>query len=295
VTVRTVQGRFLLKPTPGFREIVIGALARAQSHYPVQIHALACLSNHLHLLLSPASVHALSDFMRYFNTNLSKEAARLHDWSGPLIQRRYQSIPVSDEEEVQIARLRYILEQGCKENLVAKPGGWPGAHCAQALTEGKTLAGLWFDRSAEYEARRQGKRFQPEEFATRYQIRLAPLPCWEDLPPLTVQAYVAEIVDQIAAETRQRHRYEGSRPLGRRAILKQHPHASPKCSKKSPAPPFHAASRQIRQQWRQAYAAFVASFHEAAQRLRQGDLTVRFPPGSFPPPRPPPRPDPLPA
>ena len=39
VTVRTVQGRFLLKPSPGFAEIVNGALARAQTLYHVKIQA----------------------------------------------------------------------------------------------------------------------------------------------------------------------------------------------------------------------------------------------------------------
>jgi REP element-mobilizing transposase RayT len=294
VTVRAVQGRFLLKPSPGFREIVIGALARAQSLYPVQVHALACLSNHLHLLLSPESVYALASFMRHFNTNLSKEAARLHDWSGPLLQRRYQGISVSDEEEMQLARLRYILEQGCKENLVAKPADWPGAHCARALVEGEPLAGIWFNRTAEYNARRKRVSFRPEDFAVRYQLELAPLPCWTELSPSTIQSYVAEMVGDIEAETRERHRREGTRPLGIRSVLKQHPHSKPKASKKSPAPLFHALARRVRQELRQAYAAFVASFREAAERLRQGDLTVCFPAGCFPPPGPPPRPDPFP-
>jgi hypothetical protein len=295
VTVRTVQGRFLLKPSPGFREIVIGALARAQSLYPVKIHALACLSNHLHMLLSPEDVYALSAFMRHFNTNLSKEAGRLHDWSGPLLHRRHQAIPVSDEEEVQVARLRYILEQGCKENLVARPCDWPGAHCAEALVEGEPLSGIWFNRTAEYNARRKGASFRPEDFATRYQLELAPLPCWQNLPKNQVRAFVADMVDQIEADTRARHRREGTRPLGIRAIVKRHPHFKPATSKKSPAPMFHVFAKSVRHQWMQSYAVFVSSFREAAERLRQGDLTVCFPAGSFPPPGPPPRPDPLPA
>jgi REP element-mobilizing transposase RayT len=295
VTVRAVQGRFLLKPSPGFREIVIGALARAQSLYPVQVHAVACLSNHLHLLLSPESAYAQAAFMRHFNTNLSKEAGRLHDWSGPLLQRRYQSISISDEEEMQIARLRYLLEQGCKENLVAKPADWPGAHCARALVEGKPLDGIWFNRTAEYNARRKGASFRPEDFAVRYQLELAPLPCWKELAPSTIQSYAAEMVGDIEAETRERHRREGTRPLGMLSVLKEHPHSKPKASKKSPAPLFHALARRVRQELRQAYAAFVASFREAAERLRQGDLTVCFPAGCFPPPGPPPRPDPVPA
>ncbi len=75
----------------------------------------------MHLLQSPEDSRQLAALMRHFNTNLSKEAARLHNCSGPLLKRRYRAIPISDEEPAQIDRLRYILSQGCKENLVAKP------------------------------------------------------------------------------------------------------------------------------------------------------------------------------
>lgn len=294
VTIRTVQGRFLLKPTPGFREIVVGILARAQKLYPVQIHALACLSNHMHLLLSPEDSHQLASFMRHFNTNLSKEAGRLHNWSGPLLKRRYRSISISDEEPAQIDRLRYILSQGCKENLVARPADWPGVHCAKALSEGKPLTGIWFNRTAEYNARRQGKKFRPEDFADRHQLDLAPLPCWNGLPAETVRTYVAEMVEQIERETQDRHNQEWSRPLGRRAILKAHPHGRPKRSKKSPAPSFHAYSRRARRGFYRAYGAFVKSFREAAKRLRRGEHPCGFPEGSFPPAGPFVRPEPVP-
>jgi REP element-mobilizing transposase RayT len=284
VTIRTVQGRFLLKPSLGFSDIVVGALARAQTLYPLRIHALACLSNHLHLLASAKDAQQLSAFMRHFNTNLSKEAARLHDWSGPLLQRRYQAIPVSNEDSIQIARLRYILAQGCKEGLVSRPSDWPGAHCAQALSQGSTLSGIWVNRTAQYNARRNGKSLDSDEFVTRYQLELAPLPCWEGLSTETIQTYIAEMVQQIETETRARHRREGTRPLGLRAIRKQHPHSCPRQSTKSPAPLFHAASRKLRAQLHRAYAAFVESFRAAVERLRRGGNPFGFPKGSFPPP-----------
>jgi hypothetical protein len=46
VTCRTIQGRFLLKPSDELREIVIGTLSRAQRLYPVDIHAFVFMSNH---------------------------------------------------------------------------------------------------------------------------------------------------------------------------------------------------------------------------------------------------------
>src|SRR5512141_3362991 len=84
VTCRTIQSRFLLKPTPGWTEIFVGALARAQRTYPVDVHAFVCLSNHFHLLVSPADARALAGFMRYLLSKLSIEAGRMHSWRGPL-------------------------------------------------------------------------------------------------------------------------------------------------------------------------------------------------------------------
>ncbi len=49
---------------------------------------------------------------------------------------------------------------------------WLGVHCVQALTEGKTLEGWWFNRAQEYLARRRGKDFGPFQYATRETLEL---------------------------------------------------------------------------------------------------------------------------
>jgi hypothetical protein len=38
-------------------------------------------------------------------------------------------------------RLRYLLEQGCKEGLVRSPRQWPGATGIEALLSGRPLDG----------------------------------------------------------------------------------------------------------------------------------------------------------
>lgn len=284
--MRCERGRFLLTPSPGLREIFIGVLARAQSLYPVRVHAFCCLSNHFHLLVSADHSRQLAEFMRHVNTNLSKEAGRLHDWSGAVFERRYQAIPVSEEEGAQIERLRYILAQGTKAGLVARPREWPGAHSTQALLDGSGLEGVWYSRTREYNARRRRGPVDPKDFATPYQLRLEPLPCWRHLSAEAVRGLVRELVEAIEIETAQAHQCQGTRPLGVAAILRQHPHQRPARSPHSPAPLFHAASKRVRQELRAAYAAFLAAFREAAERLRAGESDVRFPEGAFPPPRP---------
>jgi hypothetical protein len=53
--------------------------------------------------------------------------------------------------------------------------------------------------------------------------------------------------------------------------------------KKSPAPLFHAISHLVRQELYEGYAWFVATFRQAAAKLRAGDRNAAFPAGSFPP------------
>ena len=183
VTCRALQSRFLLRPGPTLDAIILGALARAQRRYAVRIIAFFFASNHLHLILEVDDARQLAIFMNYFLSKVAREIGRLTGWREKIFGRRYQAIQISDEPEAQIARLRYVLSHGCKENLVERLQEWPGVHCVEALTTGKALEGWWFDRTQEYLARRRGETFGTYQYATRESFELAPLPCWKHLPP----------------------------------------------------------------------------------------------------------------
>jgi hypothetical protein len=94
---------------------------------------------------------------------------------------------------------------------------------------------------------------------------------------------VRDIVDQIEAETKQRHRDAGTKPMGERKITAQNPHGLPRTVGRSVAPMFHAATDGVRIAMRDAYRAFVDGFRQAADVLRRGLVMPKFPPGSFPP------------
>ena len=89
----------------------------------------------------------------------------------------------------------------------------------------------------------------------------------------------ADIESEVAA----RRKRTGAKPLGVAAVLAQNPLQRPKKTKKSPAPAFHAASKAVRLELRDAYAWFVAAYRAAAEKLRAGVRDVVFPRGSFPP------------
>lgn len=123
----------------------------------------------------------------------------------------------------------------------------------------------------------------PTRYATLEVLKLSPLPCWAHLPEETRKKLVTALVAEIESEAAARRESTGSQVLGVSAILGQHPHDRPVRSKKSPAPLFHAATQAMHRELYAAYAWFVASYREAAEKLREGKRGAVFPAGSFPP------------
>ncbi len=281
--MRTIQSRFLLRPGKELNEIIAGILGRAQRNHPLEIIAFAFASNHFHLLLWVENAERLAKFMAFVNHQLSLEVDRLYDWRGSMWSRRYQAILVSNEERAQIARLRYILSHGVKEDLVDHVLDWPGIHAGRHLIFGEPLTGYWFDRTKEYAARRRGEDFSKYTYATEEVVITSPLPCWSHLPPEKYQQRIVEMIAEIESEAAVRRRASGKGILGVKKIRAQNPHGKPFDSKKSPAPAFHAASKAAYRALRAAYSWFVASFYEAAEKLKNHGNNEGFPEGSFPP------------
>ena len=281
--MRTLQGLLLMRPSPLLCEIIIGILGRAQALYGLEIHAFVFMSNHYHLLCSPMDPEQLARAMCFINSNLAREAGRLHGFREKFWSRRYQAIPVTGELAAQIERLRYLLAHGCKEGFVLTPGDWPGVHCIDALLHGKPLQGVWFDRTLEFQARRQGLEFGARDFTTTYTVTLSPIPCWRHLSPEQYRKAIAGLIAEIEADARLRQEETRREPAGAEFVRRQNPLSRPARSKRSPAPRVHAASKAARRAFREAYRIFLAAFQRASEKLRSGDRTAEFPRFSFPP------------
>ncbi len=279
ITCRVMQGRFLLRPSRELNEILTGVLAKAARRYPVGVVAYHALSNHLHLLVVPEDAQALSAFMGFFAGNLAKEAGRLHGWKEKFWGRRYTHVVISDEPGAQEDRLRYLLSQGCKEGLIRRPQDWPGPCSTEALLTDRVVQGVWFDRSAEYEACRSAKTFSKYEFAEVLDLELTPLPAWVHLAAGQRQQRIGQIVREITQETRQRIEESGQSPLGVRRILRQDPHEAPSNPKRSPKPIVHAVSHAVRKRLRMQFHLFRLAYRKASLELRAGNAKAEFPPG----------------
>ena len=114
-------------------------------------------------------------------------------------------------------------------------------------------------------------------------MHLSVLPSLAQKDHTNVQRTIQSVVEQIEHDTLQMHRANGTKPAGRKWVMRQKPHRVPKAMKRSPAKKFLAVFRQSIAELREAYREFVVAYREASVRLMSGDRMVEFPPGCFPP------------
>jgi hypothetical protein len=286
LTSRTVQRRYLLHPSPKLVRRTVGILARAQRLTGARVHDDSFLSNHFHLLASVENVRMQAQFAGYVKRWLTDEIQRLTGWEGKVWDRPFKAALISDEETAQVARLRYLYSQGVKENLVASPEDWPGVTTiAERLAGYREIEGEWVDYTAMTEARKRGEDPREEDYTHIETLHLSPLPAWESLSFEQYRDQVRSLVNDIRREAKARHAANGTRPVGLERLRHTDPFSSPGPAQHSPAPLFHAATREGYRQLRFAYQWFTEIYREAARRYREGEIGVVFPDGCFPPPR----------
>ena len=245
--------------------------------HPIRICEIVLMSSHVHILFDADSVQQIADYMEYAGSNLAREVNRLTGWSGPVFDRRYTMIPVSNEEAAQVEALKYVIGHGVKEGLVEHVDQWPGIHSAQARLRGEPLTGHWFSHTKEYAARRRGKDFDPLEYATEETVELSPIPCWEHLPTEGYRERIHGLVEEVEEEAVADRERTGLPARGPEAIQSQDPQHRPEKLAKSPAPFVHAASKAARLALYQSYSWFVGEFRKAAEKLRRGERRRQLP------------------
>ncbi len=281
VTIRTLHGRYWLRPDPACKAIVEGVFGKALRLYPgIRLHAYDAQSNHLHYAVSTTEPGQVAPFKDFLHGNLARKVNRLRGRRGVFWSRRGAEIAIADDG-AQIERLQYILAQGPAAGLVASPTAWPGASSTSALLGDMRVHATYVSDDAR---RRNAKRKQPRpeaELMEDVSFELTPLPVWADLAPAPYRGKVAELVERIEQA------HQGRPVLGVRGVLAQRPDAAPAEFQPSPMPLCHASSAESYQRFREAYRRFREAYLEAAAYARTNpgatleELQARYPSGSY--------------
>ena len=268
VVSRCINGFSFLKPTPATVQICKGVLGRALAMYSKRIKLIhmAFLSNHFHLLLESEDVHALSQFMQYLKSNLSRELAREHDWQGAMWQSRFASEEILDEESLEEI-FKYITENSVKEGLVDHPRAWRGLHGFHQLVDLVECEGSWLDRTALFHAKQNTKtrdQVKTGDFITSYKVELTKPRMWSKLSEEQYHRRCVELCDEAIKSARAKR---VGRSMGMARVLAQ-PVFKARRPKRGTRPLCRAKTVELFKAYRQKYWDFKKAFHAAYQHAR---------------------------
>ena len=278
VTNRTVEARFWLKPTPEATAVVGAWLAYAAERFGIELYAFVVLSNHVHLLLR-APQGNLADFMAYWQGNVAKGINALHRRRGPLWQRRYSAEPVLDSEAL-LDRAGYVMANPVLAHLVARPEQWPGLTSIGQLL-GETAPAFVLFRATAWRA--AGCPADRRPFEQAVCLGVGRLPGFEALSDAQYRDRLRAAVELHVEAASAERRRSGRNVLRRAALEAVEPWQRPARPKRSPRPMCHTTSPALWAEYRATWRAFIEAYYRAAPRYRDGDVTVTFPAGSFPP------------
>jgi putative transposase len=118
-------GRATLFDKDGDYAAFIKVLQQAQEVVPTRLLAFCLMPNHWHLLLWPRADDELSRFLHWVTmTHTQRWHAHRHSaGTGPLYQRRFQALPVQEDEHLLVA-LRYVERNALRAGLVKRAERW---------------------------------------------------------------------------------------------------------------------------------------------------------------------------
>jgi len=259
LTMRTEQGRALLRPTRALTLCILGVLARCLALYKVELHAFVFLSNHGHLLASVENAFHATSFVRDFKRDTSKAIKRLTGWDSQ-VWAPSRPIPILDHGAA-IDRLAYVFSNGVKEGLVDHPLAWPGANSTRALLGDMTIVV-------------PGGRRDP----TSQTIRLAPLPALASRTCGEQRAVMHRLIEEVVIASAVAR--AGKPSLGLRGILDVDPFA-PIPLAATRAPIAHASSAAAVADYKEERDAHGAAYRAASGKLRAEGSPISFPSDSF--------------
>jgi len=104
--------------------LYLGWLAEAAAHYGCTIHAYVLMTNHVHLLVTPADADSLPRAMQSLGRRYVRHVNATYRRTGTLWEGRYRAAPI-DAEDYFLACCRYIELNPVRACMVAYPRDYP--------------------------------------------------------------------------------------------------------------------------------------------------------------------------
>lgn len=154
------------------RRFYLGLLREQSTEYKVAIDAYCLMTNHVHLVATPATAEALAETLRRVNQYYAQYINRLHGRSGHLWQDRFFSCGL-DEEHFWTAMI-YVERNPVRAGLVGKAWDWPwssaAGHCRGGDEAGLLDVASWRKRIGGQDWRKSLARLEDPRSVERLQL-----------------------------------------------------------------------------------------------------------------------------
>jgi len=282
---RTVDRQFLFKPDETTRNIIGSAAGRALDKFPVKIHWLDFNINHKHnsfapLSDSPEHIQNLVKFEQMFNSLVARGLNKHFGREGALYSTRNRITEVVDDASLE-QQLIYAVTNPVKDGLVERVAHWKGFSSYRQLATGEVERFQYIDWAAWYREGK-GKKKSPQAFVKSVEVRLTPIPSWEDMAEHKRQARFRRLVRKEEQRCREDLERESRAVMGPAKLAKLDHRDRPKSpAKRTPRPLCHSSTAEGAKEYERTWRDFLDRYYYASGMWMKGEYGVEFPSGSF--------------
>ncbi len=287
-TSRTINSRLWFINNQELEERTLGYLAKYQLSHKIELFAYVISGSHDHPLARFPECNR-SAFYRDFNARKAEAVRALVDEfpGGPLFERRYaaQALPLNEDVEKYFF---YCALQPVSAGLCERISEYPGYNSFTDAIYGRARKVKVVDNGRFNAARRYNLRVSKEDYTTTYTLRYKRLPGYEHLSQKEYAKLMLKKLEEHRAKIVAAIKAEGRTFLGRERLLAQEPGTAAKNPKKSKPysrrPLVLSVCKEAKAQFLEWYFSVYSEYKRAVKKYLAGNLSVKFPPGTYRPP-----------
>ena len=287
LTTRTRNSELWFVNNAKLEEAVLGYAAKYSTRYEVKLYALAIEGNHTQgPALFPNGNRA--DYMRDLNASVARAVPYYTPEykGGRLWGRRYSSEFLPGPEDVE-EYFFYTVLQPIKDGLVERLSDYPGYNCFHDAVSGLERKFKVVNWTAFNAARRYDLEANIMDFTEVVILKYERLPGYEHLGQKDYAKLMYEKLENRRQAIIAERNSKGLSFMGKAALLKVRRGAQPKSTKTSYStshrPRVLSVCNTRRAECKAWYFQIYFEYKDASQRFRKGELTAKFPEGTYRP------------
>ncbi len=273
ITRRTTQRQFLLRPEKKLNQNVLYLLAVALEKFPVRLHAVCVLSNHIHLVVTDPTGESVPAFTQWFFSMLARSTNCLRGrWENFWASGKPSVVEIAPTLEDLVDNLAYVICNAVISGLVSRSLRWPGVVVLADQIGRKNFAA----NRPDFFYNSKGLLPKTARFRTS-------LPDCFDESQRKLRAALEKRCQEIERQVNSEYRSTQKSFVGRKSVLRVPVTAAPKTRepRRSLDPHVACKNADIRCAMLQERKTFLISHRRASQRFRTGNRRVVFPAGTY--------------